>query len=386
MSVWFLAQVAAAQTIQNPSFNAMTPMSVPNTLAMPGWTLIEGADVAQGGVSIDCADILTPSPDGGQFLRATAGETVSQGASTMVNNLTLGTPYMVQFDAALVRHLGQATGHWTVSFAFIELAAPEIVLPAGNPEQTAWRSQEVGPFVALEPNLVLEFRANADTAGVDLSPDLPNKVDGCNYGSELTTADLLLDGIVIVPDTDLDGLFDDEEAELGTDPTSADTDLDTLLDYEEVYTYGTDPVDDDSDDDLLIDGLEVALKTGPLDPDADNDGLLDGEEVLTYGTDPLDPDTDGDGYADNDEITLGTDPVDPDSFPMVTVPTEPEPTDTGTEPTPGTGTGTGTGKDDDGGCQCSTNGGIGGGWLGGSLVALALAGVRRRRTPLARMW
>ena len=60
------------------------------------------------------------------------------------------------------------------------------------------------------------------------------------------------------------------------------------MDGDEVYTYGTDP----------------------LNPDTDNDGLLDGEEsydgsiYAKYGVyfDPLNPDTNGNGVLDGDEI------------------------------------------------------------------------------------
>ncbi|MCX6356631.1 MAG: hypothetical protein NT045_01935 [Candidatus Aureabacteria bacterium] len=90
-------------------------------------------------------------------------------------------------------------------------------------------------------------------------------------------------------DTDGDGLTDQEEIELGTDPENEDTDDDGLNDYEEVNDYGTDPLDSDSDD----------------------DGLTDGEEVYDYGTDPLDKDTDGDDMDDGEEVEDGYDPLEP---------------------------------------------------------------------------
>ncbi len=67
----------------------------------------------------------------------------------------------------------------------------------------------------------------------------------------------------------------------------------------------------DSDDDGLTDDDEIRLGTDPDDPDSDDDGLTDGEEV-ELGTNPLDPDTDGDGVSDGDEVFLGTDPLVPD--------------------------------------------------------------------------
>jgi len=67
----------------------------------------------------------------------------------------------------------------------------------------------------------------------------------------------------------------------------------------------------DSDQDGLTDEEEKSLGTNPNSPDSDNDGLFDREEVKVYGTDPLNPDTDGDGYKDGDEVKNGYNPKGP---------------------------------------------------------------------------
>lgn len=87
-------------------------------------------------------------------------------------------------------------------------------------------------------------------------------------------------------DSDGDGLSDEREAELGTDPHSADTDRDGLDDATEVDT-GTDPTSRDSDNDGLPDGRE----------DANRNGVVDDAE-----TDPRRADTDGGGMGDADEV------------------------------------------------------------------------------------
>lgn len=66
----------------------------------------------------------------------------------------------------------------------------------------------------------------------------------------------------------------------------------------------------DRDGDGLTDEEEGNLGTDPDNPDSDGDGLSDGDEV-DLGTDPLDPDSDGDGIPDGDEVAIGTDPLDP---------------------------------------------------------------------------
>lgn len=90
-------------------------------------------------------------------------------------------------------------------------------------------------------------------------------------------------------DPDGDGLTNDQEHQLGTNPNSADTDGDGLSDGNEVRTYRTDPKRADSD----------------------GDGLTDGEEVSHWKTDPLNPDTDGDGYPDGTEAKGGYNPNGP---------------------------------------------------------------------------
>lgn len=88
-------------------------------------------------------------------------------------------------------------------------------------------------------------------------------------------------------DSDADGLTDDNEANLGTNPLLPDSDGDGLTDREELMIYNTDP----------------------LNPDSDGDGLTDYEEIGVYGTDPLVADSDADGYSDGEEVANGYNPL-----------------------------------------------------------------------------
>ncbi|MDD5395109.1 MAG: hypothetical protein PHE17_18975 [Thiothrix sp.] len=112
-------------------------------------------------------------------------------------------------------------------------------------------------------------------------------------------------------DPDKDGLTNEEETKLGTDPKNPDTDGDGIKDGDEVK-LGTDPKNPDTDGDGLKDGDEVTKGTDPKNPDTDGDGLKDGDEI-TKGTDPKNPDTDGDGLKDGDEIKAGTNPLNKDT-------------------------------------------------------------------------
>lgn len=86
-------------------------------------------------------------------------------------------------------------------------------------------------------------------------------------------------------DSDNDGLTNDDEFNLSSNPFNADSDQDGLNDFEE-FNLGT--------------RLDSA--------DSDNDGLSDFDELKLYYTSALDNDTDADGVSDFDEITNGTDP------------------------------------------------------------------------------
>lgn len=67
----------------------------------------------------------------------------------------------------------------------------------------------------------------------------------------------------------------------------------------------------DTDGDGLTDDEERVLGTDPTLPDTDGDGLTDREEVRVFGTDPLKADTDGDGFSDGQEVKNGFDPKGP---------------------------------------------------------------------------
>ncbi|MGM0558554.1 MAG: hypothetical protein ACQEVA_19370 [Myxococcota bacterium] len=121
-------------------------------------------------------------------------------------------------------------------------------------------------------------------------------------------------------DDDGDGLDNDCECELGTNPYEADTDGDGLEDGEEDVNQNcqfeaaegeTDPTEPDTDLDGASDGEEVAAGTDPLIADTDGDGVSDGAELASGCMDPLETDTDGDGLEDgvedgNQDGQLGT--------------------------------------------------------------------------------
>lgn len=106
------------------------------------------------------------------------------------------------------------------------------------------------------------------------------------------------------PDSDADGLDDDEERVTGTDPLDRDTDKDGFNDFLEVrlVASGYDPLDP-SDADCKLDLDRV---------DTDGDELLDCEERFV-GTSKVFVDSDADGTPDQIELRYLTNPVNNDA-------------------------------------------------------------------------
>ena len=119
------------------------------------------------------------------------------------------------------------------------------------------------------------------------------------YGTDVSTPiDPGVDIANPAADSDHDGLTNEFESMVGTNPTAADTDLDGLIDGVEV-SAGTDPRLMDTDLDGYTDGLELHLGMNPLVPDTG---------PIPLGGDPvLDPAADGADVADPAMADAGLD-------------------------------------------------------------------------------
>ncbi|TKB43679.1 hypothetical protein E8M12_14505, partial [Thalassotalea mangrovi] len=138
-------------------------------------------------------------------------------------------------------------------------------------------------------------------------------------------------------DDDNDGISDNDEILLGTEPLNDDTDGDGSIDGVDVFPLNpaedTDTdldgignnADSDDDNDNVLDNAEIANGTDPLNPDTDGDGSND--DIDAFPLNPAedtdtdldgignnaDSDDDNDNVSDSDEVAQGTDPLNPDS-------------------------------------------------------------------------
>ncbi len=158
----------------------------------------------------------------------------------------------------------------------------------------------------IEYTVALDATGNFSISilGSELAIDTDTTVEGSltttdNAGNNATITNTKPYGIAIMDnDPDNDGLTNNEEVALGTDPNNPDSDEDGINDGQEVED-ATNPLEDcDS-----IGGAPLATS------DCDSDGLTTLEED-ELGTDPENPDSDADGILDGQEVTDKTNPLD----------------------------------------------------------------------------
>ncbi len=283
----------------------------------------------------------------GDDLYVSAGGADAGGGAAISPNNAIGSRFTVPANERwLVTHIGGnlSNTQMTPNVSFAKIVQLVSTLPTGTPQMpdnvlaevtiplpaltTTDITGELAIPVELDPGtyaLILgsppggasgttrRFTSNISGAGSYFWWN-PTAIGGAKWiDGGFDKLRFLVQGVLIV-DADNDGLTDDEEDLLCTNPNDPDTDDDGLNDGLE-FNAGTclDPCNPDSDGDTVQDGQEVADGTDPCNADTDGDGLTDGQEAAGGCPDALNADSDGDGLNDGAESTIGTDPCDSDT-------------------------------------------------------------------------
>jgi len=295
--------------------------------------LIDGAD--QDCVGVGDASLRPDSLYGVCNTRQTVPDDVYVDYSGLCP--AYNQPNQILFRVAELRRIAESYGVGQLTLHTVLLFAPQEAVEARCPGASASFGYNGGQARALLQAMAREGNGSfrdvnltvADTTSFDFDfTGLQSDQGLVGFFARNTHAARMPNGD-LVPDSDRDGLPDDSERELGTDPTKADTDGDGYGDlFENRFSQsGFDPKDNDlpaapcdGRQDLDGDGLngceEAFLETRPRAPDSDGDGVPDGLE-LALGTDPLVSDgardLDFDEISNFEEMRGGTQPLIPDA-------------------------------------------------------------------------
>ena len=299
--------------------HARLPLASALTLALAVGTTAHAGDNLPPSISpFAPLAVVDPTPSEVDFTVSDPDDALTELTVTATSNAPGVLP-----NGGLV--LSGAAGERTLEITPIGIAGNALITltvsdPGGASATTTLNATIVCDGDADEDELCDSIETDDDNDTVldedDLDPTDPlvcqdEDGDGCDDCAG-GTPDPDNDGL----DSDGDGLCDegdeddDGDGTLDVDEAPGDSDGDGIPDV-------LDPEDQDGPEgDLDGDGLsnqdEDKLGTDPDDPDSDGDGLSNGVEDST-GTDPNDPDTDGDGLEDGEEAGHGTHPNNPDS-------------------------------------------------------------------------
>jgi len=301
--------------------NAAGSATVTVVIVDDGGTEREGVDTSD---PLDFTIAVDGVNDGPLFVEPTPSGTIevnedTELAFTIVVEDPDGPELILTIDGApSSAEVDLEAGTFTWTPTYLDWGTWEIVLNASDGSLSDERVLEVVVIVAdTNENGIPDAFENEHGLGLegdDADGDgIPNLVEIGDYTDPSDSDD---DGTIDAMETDSDDDGVDDEVEAGDDPENpVDSDEDGTPDYQ----------DTDSDDDELLDSEDNCRTVVNLDQadrdedgegdlcddDIDGDGHLNDDEVA-IGLDPEDEDTDGDTIGDRDEVSDATDPEDTD--------------------------------------------------------------------------
>lgn len=242
--------------------------------------------------------------------------------------------------------------------------AVEIAQGTGSPDASSLRLASAAPTISIGEEPITEVTIDGSTLefNFDEDGDFLNNLQEIGFGTSPHHEDTDGDGVNdrqdvfplnpeeitdidgdgigdnSDPDMDNDGLENEAERVLGTNPQWTDTDHDGRYDGDDNCPLRENPMqtdndqdgvgdlcDEDDDNDGLLDRQEIERGSDPRLADTDGDGTLDSEdafprdavETVDFDNDGIgnnaDLDDDGDGLSDAEELVRWTNPLDTDS-------------------------------------------------------------------------
>ena len=269
-----------------------------------------------GSSSATVSLIFNTAPTGMALVPATVAE--NSAAGTTVGTLsTTDADAGDSFTYEFVPGVGSLTNSlFTISGSTLKTAAV-FDFETRASYTVRIRVTDAGGLTYERPFSILVSDVNEDNDGDGVKDDEEladdtDKTDPCSF--KIASQNATPSDAWKAADCDFDGLTNQKEKELGTDPLKADTDGDGVPDGAEV-TDGTDPLDankfKDSDGDRVPDFVELREGSNSNNPkdfkDSDGDGVPDHVEGI-QGSSPTDAasfkDSDGGGTPDYVETIL----------------------------------------------------------------------------------
>ena len=193
----------------------------------------------------------------GQIPVTNRPDDIFSGGSFFQNKIVIGVGIIIVVAVLIF------AGWWAFGFISSRLSADDGNTNVNNNTSLPAVNNSVNDNANINPDI----NVNANTADPNTDTDFDPNID-LDLGSADTTNDNQPDQNLNLPpaDSDRDGLTDDEERSLGTDPHNVDSDTDGLIDRAEVNIYKTDPNNPDTDGDGFPDGEEVINGYSPTGP------------------------------------------------------------------------------------------------------------------------
>lgn len=187
---------------------------------------------------------------------------IASPLADLPNSSTSGSGKIIMIVVIILVVIGaMAVGGWFVYAKLIAGKVTGVNLNAAT-MNTNWGDEWEN--INTAPAIINENLNNNLNSTMNFNENINENLNS-NFNNNINSEAININAAPAI-DSDHDGLTDEEEAKLGTDPNKKDTDGDGLYDRTEVMIYCTDPLKTDTDGDSYLDGEEVKNHYNPNGP------------------------------------------------------------------------------------------------------------------------